>query len=100
MIVASVLFLCCHLKKMQIKGFAKKKKEKKKISYFLSFKFQDIKMTYLIKLLHYTVSLLAFGALILELFVLIANTYNKPFLKDMYFARLTKNETFIDFGLW
>jgi formate-dependent nitrite reductase membrane component NrfD len=57
-------------------------------------------MAFLIKLVHCTASLFAFGALILQLFILLANIYNVPFLKDMYFARLTKNETFIDFGLW
>lgn len=53
----------------------------------------------------YAVSLFAFGALILEFFALIANTYNVPFLKDIYFTRLSQNTTtspvdFIDFGLW
>jgi hypothetical protein len=47
------------------------------------------------------VSIFAFAALILEIFTLIANTYNVRFLRDMYFARLTQNnEQFMDFGLW
>ncbi|ORZ24620.1 hypothetical protein BCR42DRAFT_403309 [Absidia repens] len=32
---------------------------------------------------------------------MIGNTYNKPFLRDLYFARLSvQNGSFIDFGLW
>jgi hypothetical protein len=42
-----------------------------------------------------------FAALILEVFTMIGNTYNKPFLRDLYFARLSVDSgTFIDFGLW
>ncbi|CAO3581731.1 unnamed protein product [Absidia cylindrospora] len=42
-----------------------------------------------------------FAALILEVFTMIGNTYNKPFLRDLYFARLSiQNGSFIDFGLW
>ncbi|KAI8338440.1 actin cortical patch SUR7/pH-response regulator pali [Chlamydoabsidia padenii] len=42
-----------------------------------------------------------FAALVLEIFTMIGNTYNKPFLRDLYFARLTtQGGAFIDFGLW
>ncbi|KAI9471864.1 MAG: actin cortical patch SUR7/pH-response regulator pali [Benjaminiella poitrasii] len=49
----------------------------------------------------YLASIFAFAALLLQFFTLLGNTYNVRFLRDMYFARLTKNShDFIDFGLW
>lgn len=41
-----------------------------------------------------------FAALILEVFSIIGNLYNKPFLRDLYFVRLNYGEIFIDYGLW
>ncbi|CAO3609729.1 unnamed protein product [Cunninghamella echinulata] len=43
---------------------------------------------------------LTFAAFILELFTLIGNTYNQPFLRDLYFTRLVSGDQFITFGLW
>ncbi|KAI8078282.1 uncharacterized protein B0P05DRAFT_614908 [Gilbertella persicaria] len=47
-------------------------------------------------------SIFIFFAIILELFTLLSNTYNKPFLNDLYIVRLIQNSTtdFIDLGLW
>ncbi|KAI8074582.1 actin cortical patch SUR7/pH-response regulator pali [Gongronella butleri] len=41
-----------------------------------------------------------FAALVLQIFTLIGNTYNKPFLRDLFFARLYSGSSFVDFGLW
>ncbi|CAO3623951.1 unnamed protein product [Cunninghamella blakesleeana] len=41
-----------------------------------------------------------FAALILEIFSIIGNLYDKPFLRDLYFLRLNYGENFIDYGLW
>ncbi|ORX49883.1 hypothetical protein DM01DRAFT_1338013 [Hesseltinella vesiculosa] len=41
-----------------------------------------------------------FAALILQMFTLIGNTYNKPFLRDLFLARLYDGSDFVDFGLW
>ncbi|KAI8577641.1 hypothetical protein K450DRAFT_251040 [Umbelopsis ramanniana AG] len=43
---------------------------------------------------------LTFAALVLEIFSLIGNTYNKPFLRDLYFARISTSGATYDFGLW
>ncbi|KAI8353207.1 hypothetical protein BD560DRAFT_336816 [Blakeslea trispora] len=54
------------------------------------------------RILEGTASLFIFAAIVLELFTLLGNTYNKPFLNDLYVIRLTQNSTtdFIDLGLW
>jgi len=43
---------------------------------------------------------LTFAALVLEIFSLIGNTYNKPFLRSLYFARISTSSATYDFGLW
>ncbi|KAI8877871.1 hypothetical protein K501DRAFT_197233 [Backusella circina FSU 941] len=49
----------------------------------------------------YLASVFAFAALIFQFFTLLGNTYNVAFIRDLYLARLTKNnDKFIDFGLW
>ncbi|OBZ84844.1 hypothetical protein A0J61_07110 [Choanephora cucurbitarum] len=54
------------------------------------------------RILEGTASLFIFAAIVLELFTLLGNTYDKPFLRDLYVIRLTQNSTtdFIDLGLW
>ena len=41
-----------------------------------------------------------FAALVLQVFTLLGSTYNRAFLRDLYFARLETGSDFIDFGLW
>ncbi|KAG2221036.1 hypothetical protein INT45_009285 [Circinella minor] len=41
-----------------------------------------------------------FAALVLQVFTLLGSTYNRPFLRDLYFARLETGSDFINFGLW
>jgi hypothetical protein len=49
----------------------------------------------------YLASVFAFAALVFQFFTLLGNTYNLAFIRDLYLARLTKdNDEFIDFGLW
>ncbi|GAB5587899.1 hypothetical protein Unana1_02799 [Umbelopsis nana] len=43
---------------------------------------------------------LTFAALVLEIFSIIGNTYDKPFLRDLYFARISSPSQTLDFGLW
>ncbi|KAJ2957478.1 hypothetical protein NQZ79_g6804 [Umbelopsis isabellina] len=43
---------------------------------------------------------LTFAALVLEIFSLIGNTYNQPFLRSLYFARISTSSETLDFGLW
>ncbi|CAO3694329.1 unnamed protein product [Rhizopus stolonifer] len=41
-----------------------------------------------------------FSALVLQVFTLIGNTYNKPFLNSLYFTRINLDTGFDTFGLW
>ncbi|KAI9280814.1 actin cortical patch SUR7/pH-response regulator pali [Sporodiniella umbellata] len=41
-----------------------------------------------------------FSALILQIFTLLGNTYNKPFLNSLYFSRIDLSTGFDTFGLW
>ncbi|KAI9492920.1 actin cortical patch SUR7/pH-response regulator pali [Zychaea mexicana] len=41
-----------------------------------------------------------FAALVLQIFTLLGSTYNREFLRDLYFARLEFDNQFVDFGLW
>jgi hypothetical protein len=41
-----------------------------------------------------------FAALVLQLFSMIGTTYNQPFLRDLYFAKIQMSSDFIIFGLW
>ncbi|KAI7863587.1 actin cortical patch SUR7/pH-response regulator pali [Spinellus fusiger] len=41
-----------------------------------------------------------FSALVLEIFTIVGNIYNQPFLRSLYFARFTFSNQFIQFGLW
>jgi uncharacterized membrane protein YciS (DUF1049 family) len=41
-----------------------------------------------------------FAALVLQIFTMIGTTYNKPFLHDLYFAKLVMGSDFYIFGLW
>lgn len=43
---------------------------------------------------------LTFAALVLQIFSLIGTTYDKPFLRDLYFAKLETDGTFFIAGLW
>lgn len=45
-------------------------------------------------------SFFTFAALILQIFSMIGTTYNRPFLKDLYFAKLTLGNEFYIAGLW
>jgi hypothetical protein len=45
-------------------------------------------------------SFFTFAALVLQVFSMIGTTYNKPFLKDLYFAKLTLGSDFYIAGLW
>ncbi|KAI7878069.1 hypothetical protein K492DRAFT_171109 [Lichtheimia hyalospora FSU 10163] len=51
-------------------------------------------------LLPFLATFFDFAALVLQIFTLLGNTYNRPFLKELYFARLEISRQFIDFGLW
>ncbi|KAI9311844.1 actin cortical patch SUR7/pH-response regulator pali [Dichotomocladium elegans] len=51
-------------------------------------------------LLPFIATFFDFAALVLQVFTIIGNTYNRPFLRDLYFARLNVGNTFYDFGLW
>ncbi|KAI9308197.1 hypothetical protein BJ944DRAFT_260707 [Cunninghamella echinulata] len=48
----------------------------------------------------YIATFFTFSALILEIFTLLASTYNQPFIKDLNFVKFTLNDKFIAFGLW
>ncbi|KAI8366108.1 SUR7/PalI family-domain-containing protein [Radiomyces spectabilis] len=48
----------------------------------------------------YIATFFTFAALALEVFTLLGNTYNVVLLRDLYFARLTLSDRFIQFGLW
>ncbi|KAI8099553.1 uncharacterized protein BX664DRAFT_321587 [Halteromyces radiatus] len=48
----------------------------------------------------YLATFFTFGALVLEIFILLASTYNQPFLKSIYYVQFTLNDNFINFGLW
>ncbi|CAO3650828.1 unnamed protein product [Mucor hiemalis] len=41
-----------------------------------------------------------FAALVLQVFTMIGLTYDKPFLRDLYFAKLQTGSSFVVFGLW
>ncbi|CEJ03413.1 hypothetical protein CU097_014863 [Rhizopus azygosporus] len=41
-----------------------------------------------------------FAALVLEVFTMIGNTYNRAFLHSLYFATLNIKDQFVTFGLW
>lgn len=41
-----------------------------------------------------------FSALVLQVFTMIGLTYNKPFLRDLYFAKMETGANYILFGLW
>jgi hypothetical protein len=41
-----------------------------------------------------------FAALVLQVFTMIGNTYNQPFLRSLYFAKLVIGNKFYTFGLW
>jgi hypothetical protein len=40
------------------------------------------------------------AALILQIFTMIGNTYNRAFLHSLYFAKLNLGNQFATFGLW
>ncbi|KAI9010431.1 actin cortical patch SUR7/pH-response regulator pali [Phycomyces nitens] len=48
----------------------------------------------------YIATFFTFCALLLQVFTLLGNTYDQPFLKSLYFARFTLPDQFIQFGLW
>lgn len=48
----------------------------------------------------YFATFFTFSALVLEVFTLLASTYNQPFLKDLNFVKFTLKDKFIAFGLW
>ncbi|SAM04461.1 hypothetical protein [Absidia glauca] len=48
----------------------------------------------------YLATFFTFGALVLEVFNLLASTYNQPFLKDLYFVQYTAGDAFVRLGLW
>lgn len=41
-----------------------------------------------------------FAALVLQVFSMIGTTYNQPFLRDLYFAKIQMASNFVIFGLW
>lgn len=41
-----------------------------------------------------------FAALVLQIFSMIGLTYNVPFLRDLYFAKIETSSQFVIFGLW
>ncbi|KAG0174274.1 hypothetical protein DFQ30_005048 [Apophysomyces sp. BC1015] len=41
-----------------------------------------------------------FAALVLEIFSIIGSTYNRAFLRDLYFVQFKQGSDFINFGLW
>lgn len=45
-------------------------------------------------------SFFTFAALVLQVFSLIGNTYNRAFLRSLYFVKLNLSNQFITFGLW
>ncbi|KAI8148464.1 actin cortical patch SUR7/pH-response regulator pali [Fennellomyces sp. T-0311] len=52
-------------------------------------------------LLPFLATFFDFAALVLQVFTLLGTTYNRPFLRDLYFARLELDTgSFVDFGLW
>ncbi|CAO3696322.1 unnamed protein product [Rhizopus stolonifer] len=48
----------------------------------------------------YLASFFTFAALVLQVFTLIGNTYNRAFLRSLYFVKLNLSNQFITFGLW
>ncbi|KAI8059147.1 hypothetical protein BC940DRAFT_314345 [Gongronella butleri] len=48
----------------------------------------------------YLATFSTFAALVLEVFTLLACTFNQPFLRDIYFVRYYNSDSFIVFGLW
>ncbi|KAI8374203.1 actin cortical patch SUR7/pH-response regulator pali [Radiomyces spectabilis] len=51
-------------------------------------------------ILAFCASFFTFASLVLEIFTLIGNTYNRPFLRNLYFAKLFQNNRSVQFGLW
>ncbi|KAI8087044.1 actin cortical patch SUR7/pH-response regulator pali [Gilbertella persicaria] len=41
-----------------------------------------------------------FAALVLQVFTMIGSTYNQPFLRSLYFAKVNDASEFLTFGLW
>ncbi|KAI8327490.1 actin cortical patch SUR7/pH-response regulator pali [Choanephora cucurbitarum] len=41
-----------------------------------------------------------FAALVLQVFTMIGSTYNQPFLRSLYFAKVNEGREFLTFGLW
>ncbi|KAI7907969.1 actin cortical patch SUR7/pH-response regulator pali [Cokeromyces recurvatus] len=48
----------------------------------------------------YLATFFTFAALVLQVFSMIGTTYNRPFLRDLYFAKVTIRNDFYIFGLW
>ncbi|KAI9483287.1 MAG: actin cortical patch SUR7/pH-response regulator pali [Benjaminiella poitrasii] len=48
----------------------------------------------------YLASFFTFAALVLQVFTMIGTTYNRPFLRDLYFAKVSIGSDFYIFGLW
>jgi magnesium-transporting ATPase (P-type) len=48
----------------------------------------------------YLATFFTFAALVLQVFSMIGTTYDKPFLRDLYFAKIQLASKFVIFGLW
>ncbi|CAO3599575.1 unnamed protein product [Absidia cylindrospora] len=48
----------------------------------------------------YLATFFTFGALVLEIFILLGSTYNQPFLKSLYFVQYSLGDSYINLGLW
>lgn len=48
----------------------------------------------------YLATFFTFSALVLQVFTMIGNTYNRAFLHSLYFTKLNLGDNFDTFGLW